>query len=144
MKDYTVVSQQFAAGVGVNLIFCIALLISVGVCQVSAETLLSEPKQLKVSEPRKLKVSEPKQLKVSEPKQLQVSEPEKLIVSEPKTLGVRKPRSGLVPRETGSGATVLSGSRENASYNRCAKLKGFDAQHQCALDALGTTEEELE
>ena len=136
MKDYTVVSQQFAAGVGVNLIFCIALLISVGVCQVSAETLLSEPKQLKVSEPRKLKVSEPKQL--------QVSEPEKLIVSEPKTLGVRKPRSGLVPRETGSGATVLSGSRENASYNRCAKLKGFDAQHQCALDALGTTEEELE
>jgi hypothetical protein len=128
MKDYTVVSQQFAAGVGVNLIFCIALLISVGVCQVSAETLLSEPKQLKVSEPRKLKVSEPKQLKVSEPK----------------TLGVRKPRSGLVPRETGSGATVLSGSRENASYNRCAKLKGFDAQHQCALDALGTTEEELE
>jgi hypothetical protein len=132
MKDNTAVNLQFVAGVGANLIICIALLMSVGVCQVLGGTLLMEPKQLKLSEPEQLTVSQPKQLKISEPEQLTVSNPEKL--------GVRKPRGGLVPRVLSSGVTVLSGNRENTAYNRCAKLTGFDDRHKCALDALKITE----
>lgn len=71
-----------------------------------------------------------------------VSKPESAQVSKPNFAKSREPK-GLVPRKSAAGATIWPGERENKAYNRCAKLKGFDEQRECALEALGMTEEDL-
>ena len=121
-------------GVVGTLIVCIALLMPGGVSQVAGETLVGEMEFLEVSEPKFLEVSEPESLKVSEPKSLQISEPISIKVSEPKSL-----ESGGFLK-----GKYTPAKRENKAYLRCAKLKGFSAQHQCALDALGTSPEALD
>jgi hypothetical protein len=83
-----------------------------------------------------------KSYEMKEPDTMEVSKPGFSEVSKPAFSKARKPEY-LVPKQSAKGVTIWSGKRENKAYKRCAKLKGFDAQHKCALDALGMTEEDL-
>lgn len=85
---------------------------------------------------------EAKSFEMKEPGTMGVSKPESSQVSSPEFAKSRESK-GLVPRKSATGATIWSGERENKAYQRCAKLKGFDEQRKCALDALGMTEEDL-
>jgi hypothetical protein len=131
-KDNHVVNRQSVAGVAVNLILFIALLLSGCVSKTVGESYIVE-KEHKIKPPEIMEVSEPKSLEVSEPKSLEVSEPKSLEVSEPKSL-----ESGSFQK-----GRYTPAERENPAYDRCAKEKGFDDQYQCALEALGITEEEI-
>ena len=75
-------------------------------------------------------------------KSYEMKELDTMEVSKPAFSKARKPEY-LVPKQSAKGVTIWSAKRENKAYKRCAKLKGFDAQHKCALDALGMTEEDL-
>jgi hypothetical protein len=123
-KDNHVVNRQSVAGVAVNLILCIALLLSGCVSKTVGESYIVE-KEHKIKPPEIMEVSEPKSLEVSEPKSLEVSEPKSL-------------ESGSFQK-----GRYTPAERENPAYDRCAKEKGFDDQYQCALEALGITEEEI-
>jgi hypothetical protein len=129
-KGNSVVNRPFVAGVAGPVILGIALLLPVGVSNAVGESLISD-KPFAVSEPEFMEVSEPKTLEVSEPKILEVSELKSLEISEPKSLETGSfPKGKYTPPE-----------RENPAYDRCAKEKGFDDRHKCALEALGTTQE---
>jgi hypothetical protein len=115
-KDNHVVNRQSVAGVAVNLILFIALLLSGCVSKTVGESYIVE-KEHKIKPPEIMEVSEPKSLEVSEPKSLESGSFQK---------------GRYTPAE-----------RENPAHDRCAKEKGFDDQYQCALEALGITEEEI-
>jgi hypothetical protein len=123
-KDNHVVNRQSVAGVAVNLILFIALLLSGCVSKTVGESYIVE-KEHKIKPPEIMEVSEPKSLEVSEPKSLEVSEPKSL-------------ESGSFQK-----GRYTPAERENPAHDRCAKEKGFDDQYQCALEALGITEEEI-
>jgi hypothetical protein len=129
-KDDSVVNRPFVVGVAGPVILGIALLMPVGVSNAVGESLISD-KPFAVSEPEFMEVSEPEFLIVSEPKILEVSELKFLKISEPKSLEpIPFPKGKYTPPEL-----------ENPAYDRCAKEKGFDDRYQCALKALGTTQE---
>ncbi len=137
-KDHTVVNRQFVAGVAVNLIICIALLMSGAISPVVGESLIAE-EEFEVTQPKFLELTEPEFLEVSEPEFLEVSEPEFLEVSEPKSLKVSEPKileSGRFPK-----GKYTPAERENVEYLRCAKEKGFSNQLNCMNEALGITQE---
>jgi len=112
------------------LVAGITLLLSGGVPQ-AAENNLIVDREFKVSPPEMLEVTQPQMLKVTEPEMLEVSKPDSLGVSEPKSL-----ESGRFPK-----GEYQPADRDNPAYNRCAKLKTFNEQKQCALEALGITQE---
>ena len=117
--------MQFVAGVVVSLIICIALLMSSGVSKAMGAPLPAEPKSLKVSETEFLIVSEPKSMKISELKSLRVLKPKSL-------------ESGVFLK-----GKYTPAERENVEYLRCGKLEGFSDRQQCALEALGITQEDV-
>ena len=79
------------------------------------------------------KIYEPKIYEMKEQKFLELSKPKYLQISEPKSL-----ESGVFLK-----GKYTPAKRENKAYLRCAKLKGFSALLQCALDALGISPEAL-
>ena len=85
---------------------------------------------------------EAKSYEMKEPGTMEVSMPGFANVKQPKFSKPKNPEY-FVPKKSSSGATLWSGKRENKAYQRCAKLKGFDEQRKCALDALGMTEVDL-
>ncbi len=123
-KYNTVVHMQFVAGIAVTLIICIALLLPGGVSKAVGGSLIVE-EGFEVSEPEFLEVSEPKSLIVSEPKSIRVSKPKSL-------------ESGVFLK-----GKYTPAERENPAYRRCATLEEFSDRQQCALEALGITQEDV-
>ncbi len=115
-KYNTVVHMKFVAGIAVTPIICIALLLPGGVSKTVGGSLIVE-EGFEVSEPKSLIVSEPKSIKVSKPKSLE---------------------SGSFLK-----GKYTPAKRENPAYRRCATLEGFSARQQCALEALGITQEDV-
>ena len=128
-KDNPVVNIPFVTGVACNLILGIALLLSGCVSKTVEKSYIFE--EDKIKPPVFTGVLEPESMGVSEPESMGVSEPKPLEISEPKSL-----ESGRFP-----GGKYTPAERENVEYNRCAKEQGFDAQLECAREALGTTQE---
>ena len=56
------------------------------------ESIIKEPKTLKLKEPKILKLKKPKTLKIKEPKTLKIKEPKILKIKEPKTLKIKEPK----------------------------------------------------
>jgi hypothetical protein len=129
-KDNPVVNMPFVTVVACNLILGIALLLSGGVSQAAEENLIAD-KAFEVTQPEFLGITEPEFMGITQPDFLGASEPESLKVSNPKSL-----KEGEFPK-----GKYTPAERENPAYDRCAKEKGFDDRYQCALKALGTTQE---
>jgi len=117
-------------GVAGPLVVGIALLLSGGVSQAAEDNLIVDS-EFKVTPPEMLEVTKPESLKISEPESLNVSKPESLKVSEPEILDPIGFQKG----------EYKSGKVKNPAYDRCAQLKTFSEQKQCALEALGITRE---
>ena len=87
---------------------------------------------LEVTEPEFLELTDQEFLTLTQQQLLQITGLKSLKVSKPKSLVLdRFPEGEYTPAE-----------RENTAYDRCAKQEGFDAQLNCALEALGIEGEE--
>ncbi len=134
-KDHSVLHMQFVADVAATLIICVALLMPGGVSPVLGETLVVEPVFMEVTEFELMGVTEFEFMRVTKQEFMGVTGFEFMGVTE---FGF------LVPTASIDGVTVWAGNRENVAYLRCAKLKEFRILRECALDALGMTQEEVD
>jgi len=107
------------------ILIAISLILFIGSNSFAGDPKIYEPKIYEMKEPKFLELSKPKYLQISKPKYLQISEPKSL-------------ESGVFLK-----GKYTPAKRENKAYLRCAKLKGFSALLQCALDALGISPEAL-
>ena len=85
-------------------------------------------------------VTQPEFLEVTDQELLNLSQQQLLQITGLKSLKVSKPKS-LVSGRFPEGKYTPP-IRENTAYDRCAKLEGFDAQLNCAFEALGIEGEE--
>ncbi len=102
------------------------------VCFTVSNSSAAEFEFLPITEPELLEITEPEFLELTQQELLEIRELKSLKVSEPKSL-----EPGRFP-----GGKYTPAERENTAYNRCAKLKEFDDQQKCALEALGIAGEE--
>ena len=117
------------------MILAVFLLMLGGVSEAAEDSLTVKVEFLERAGPEILEVSKIEVLENKKPVFVEVSKVEFLAKEDP---------SFLVPYLSKGGLRIWSANRDNKEYLRCAKLKGFNDQHKCALEGLGITPEEVD